>query len=558
MTVTSINALKSLSTPQANTIYHVLGYYAANDGGGGEFYWDSSDTTSPENGGTIFIASTGRWKRLYDGELNVKWFGAKGTPDAIDDAPAINKCLDYARQVFTNGGKLVFPRGRYPISSTLNMTNAIFWQIIGEGATIAPTSAITAINIKASRSTYTGLNISYETLDPGVKINENCVAIWLHKGGSTVNDQVNNTTFECFSIIGAHTGIKSTPNTGLIWQLDFKSIYFDIYEGESSIQAIGFDIASGFNQGGSTTIRISKCCVQSFIVNRLNSSGEPIYPKGVGYRGFRIYYSTDVYIVDSSYDGYLSDTIQLNQNGQIMDIFSKNIHIDGFHCEALTNTLNANITQAPFRINSTGFLDIKNVVILDSFMNCGGPTAAGAWFLFFGGGVFNFGTYNDNHIGSADNTPVYIITLSNLLDGDDVTNKRSQINLSNSIQPSQVHLLNRNYNSIRFDAMEVNGLVTAVTGTAPVTILTIPTTRASCMIAVRGFSQIDGSSYFIDYLVISRSRTSGIVKIKSLLSDNNSYASVVNTYSVTSDGNIQLARNISTGFWVTAKVVNMI
>ncbi|SKD08454.1 hypothetical protein SAMN05660461_4332 [Chitinophaga ginsengisegetis] len=78
------------------------------------------------------------------------------------------------------------------------------------------------------------------------------------------------------------------------------------------------------------------------------------------------------------------------------------------------------------------------------------------------------------------------------------------------------------------------------------------------MIAVRGFSQIDGSSYFIDYLVISRSRTSGIVKIKSLLSDNNSYASVVNTYSVTSDGNIQLARNISTGFWVTTKVVNMI
>lgn len=556
MTVTSINALKSLSTPQANTIYHVLGYETANDGGGGEFYWDSSDTTSPENGGTIFIATTGRWKRLYDGELNVKWFGAKGN-NSGDDYPAINKCIDYAKQIFTNGGKLLFPRGRYRISSTLNITNGVFWQIIGEGATIAPTSAITAINIQLSRSTYTGLNISYETLNFD-EINENCVAIWLHKGGSTKNDQVNNTTFESFTIIGAHTGIKSTPNTGLIWQLDFKSIYFDIYEGVAEAKAIGFDIASGFDQGGSTTIRISKCCVQSFIVNRLNGAGEPIYPKGVGYRGYRLYYSTDVYIVDSSYDGYLDTTIQLNQNGQIMDIFSKNIHIDGFHCEALTNTLNANNGVAPFRINSTGFLDIKNVVILDSFMNCGGPMAAGALFLFFGGGVFNFGTYNDNHINSADNTPVYIITLSNLLDGDDVTNKRSQINLSNSIHPSQVHLLNRNYNSIHFDTMEVNGLVTSVTGTAPVTILTIPTTRASCMITVRGFSQVDGTSYFIDYLVISRSRTSGIVKIKPLISDNNSYASVVNTYSVTPDGNIQLARNISTGFWVTAKVVNMI
>ena len=555
MTVTSINDLKSLTSPQTNTIYRVLGYKTANDGGGGEFYWDNVNTV-PENGGTIFIASTGCWKRLYDGELNVKWFGAKGD-NSVDDGPAINKCLDYARELFTNGGKLAFPRGRYRISETLNMTNLLFWQIIGEGATIAPDKAITAINIQGSRSTYTGLNISFESLTRD-EINENCVAIWLHKDGHSAQDQVNNTTFECFSIIGAHTGIKSVPDTGLIWQLDFKSIYFDLYEGVASTQAIGFDIASGFNQGGSTTIRISKCCVQSFMVGRKNSQGESLYPKRIGYKGYRIYYSTDVYIVDSSYDGYLDTTIQLTQNGQVMDIFSKNVHIDGFHSEALTNTLNANNLVAPFRINSTGFLDIKNVIILESFMNCGGPTAAGAWFLLFGGGVFNFGTYNDNHIGSADNTPVYIITLSNLLDGDDVTNKRSQINLSNSIQPSQVHLLNRNYNSIHFDAMEVNGLVTSVVGIAPVTILTIPTTRASCMIAVRGFSQVDGTSYFIDYLVISRSRTSGIVKVKSLLNDSNSYANVVNTYSVTPDGNIQLARNISTGFWITAKVVNMI
>lgn len=556
MTVQTISALKAIAMPVANEVYQVLGYSAQGDGGGGEFYWDSSDTTSAENGGTIFIASTGRWKRLYSGELNVRWFGAKGD-NAADDFDAINKCILYAQQVFTAGGKLLFPRGVYRISQTLNITGAAYWQITGEGATISPTSAITAINLEGHALHYTGLNISFEALTYN-QINENCVAIWLHKNGTTANNQVNNSTFECFSIVGAHTGIKSVPNTGLVWQLDFKSIFFDIYEGVSAIQGIGFDIASGFNQGGSTTIRISKCCIQSFIVNRLDKNGNPIYPKGVGYRGYRIYYSSDVYIVDSSYDGYLGTTIQLNQNGQIMDIFSKNFHIDGFHCEALTNTLNANNVLAPFRINSTGFIDIKNVVILDSLMNCGGPTTAGAWFLFFGSGVVNFGTYNNNQINTTDNTPIYIITFSNLLDGDDVTNKRAQVNLSNAIQPSQVHLLNRNYNSVRFESQEVNGLVTAITGTAPATILNVPTTRGAFMMAVRGFSQIDGSVYFIDYLLVSRSRTSGITNVKLLFSDNSNYAGITNTYTVTTDGNIQLARTTATGFWVTAKVVNMI
>jgi hypothetical protein len=75
------------------------GYHAANDGGGGLFYWDSTKPKSDHNGGTIIDptapfpadwdnqtqlaawfdsnnAGTGCWIRQFAGAVNVKWFGA--------------------------------------------------------------------------------------------------------------------------------------------------------------------------------------------------------------------------------------------------------------------------------------------------------------------------------------------------------------------------------------------------------------------------------------------------------------------------------------------------
>lgn len=57
----------------------VLGYYTKGDGGGGTFYWDSTSIET-DDGGTIIQATsitTGRWKRVFDGAVNVKWFDIK-------------------------------------------------------------------------------------------------------------------------------------------------------------------------------------------------------------------------------------------------------------------------------------------------------------------------------------------------------------------------------------------------------------------------------------------------------------------------------------------------
>ncbi|MDX1810300.1 MAG: hypothetical protein R3240_00010 [Gammaproteobacteria bacterium] len=59
-----------------------LCHTAANDGGGGPFYWDPTDTTSTDDNGTVLVSTfsgaTGRWKRLYTGGKNLKMFGGSG------------------------------------------------------------------------------------------------------------------------------------------------------------------------------------------------------------------------------------------------------------------------------------------------------------------------------------------------------------------------------------------------------------------------------------------------------------------------------------------------
>lgn len=63
----------------------------------GMFQYDSSDTTSVDNGGTIIVGVDGRrWKRDFDGVLRLKYFGA--VADGItNDASALLRALEACR-----------------------------------------------------------------------------------------------------------------------------------------------------------------------------------------------------------------------------------------------------------------------------------------------------------------------------------------------------------------------------------------------------------------------------------------------------------------------------
>lgn len=112
--VTSIAALKLVDKTKY-TVIQVNGYYTAGDGGGGVYWYDSSDTVSADNGGTIIVATDGaRWKLFRLSTLSVKQFGAKG--DGItDDATAFTNC-------FATGGDILIPQGNFILQTTPSIT----------------------------------------------------------------------------------------------------------------------------------------------------------------------------------------------------------------------------------------------------------------------------------------------------------------------------------------------------------------------------------------------------------------------------------------------------
>lgn len=93
------------------------------DGGGGLFIW-KSDSTAPDDGGTIInpygmtSPTLGRWLRIYEDDFNLRWFGAVGdgtTDDAVAVQNAINACVGGNRTI-------TVPAGNFVVGTSLNLT----------------------------------------------------------------------------------------------------------------------------------------------------------------------------------------------------------------------------------------------------------------------------------------------------------------------------------------------------------------------------------------------------------------------------------------------------
>lgn len=107
----TVATLRSLASPSANSVYQT------NDYGGGQWYYDASDSTTPDNLGTVLISSTagGRYKRIYNRFLDTRWFGTKGD-GANDDKLSIQATFDAAKKLKK---AVIFTAGTYLISSAV-------------------------------------------------------------------------------------------------------------------------------------------------------------------------------------------------------------------------------------------------------------------------------------------------------------------------------------------------------------------------------------------------------------------------------------------------------
>lgn len=174
----------TIATLRAKTTNTADIYYTTDPGQEGEWKYDASDTTSADNTGTILVSSTGmRFKRLYDGAVNVKWFGAKGD-NVANDTVAFQSAIDYmisaTLATIHKGGELFIPTGDYQLEP-LVILNASVWnfpiRIVGEGR---------ETTILKRRST--------STSEPGL--------INLKGNSSDANTQYNMVSFEHFTIQG--------------------------------------------------------------------------------------------------------------------------------------------------------------------------------------------------------------------------------------------------------------------------------------------------------------------------------------------------------------------
>src|SRR5215472_8853172 len=97
--------LSSTVPDSAEAVLIINGYNAEGDGGQGVAFWNSSDTTAADGGTVASVTgiSTGRWNRIHQGILDVRWFGAgcNGTDDtsAVQDTTAIQAAATRAAAI---------------------------------------------------------------------------------------------------------------------------------------------------------------------------------------------------------------------------------------------------------------------------------------------------------------------------------------------------------------------------------------------------------------------------------------------------------------------------
>lgn len=182
----------------------VKGYYADGDGGGGDFYWDSTSTET-DNGGTIIKATaitTGRWKRLFSGEINVRWFGATGD-NSTDDTTTIQSAIDAS-----SSQVLFFPTGNYVTTAALNSTDQKITIKMPQGALIKSSVAAGTFAFDIINNEYSDIELRIESDGNGINVKQD--------SGTGAGNSYNNKITGRVKNIPGRTAAKPALNSGTV------------------------------------------------------------------------------------------------------------------------------------------------------------------------------------------------------------------------------------------------------------------------------------------------------------------------------------------------------
>lgn len=115
-TIAALKAVAVTNIPDGTSV-NITGYYAAGDGGQGDFKYSAASAVA-DNGGYVIApnAGSGRWLRAIGDTVTVKQFGAVGDGVA-DDTTEIAAAMNYA-----NGKRVFLPSGVYLVTDKLALT----------------------------------------------------------------------------------------------------------------------------------------------------------------------------------------------------------------------------------------------------------------------------------------------------------------------------------------------------------------------------------------------------------------------------------------------------
>lgn len=104
--IDSIETLRTIEPISKNQRVLVLSYYTGANVGGGEFYYDSTDTTSLDDGIITFITPNGnRWKRVING-LSLTCYDGGIIPSGGDDSIVLNSFFTKLAELYSSIGKI--------------------------------------------------------------------------------------------------------------------------------------------------------------------------------------------------------------------------------------------------------------------------------------------------------------------------------------------------------------------------------------------------------------------------------------------------------------------
>lgn len=136
-TMLNLMALPTQPTPPEEVLV-LKAYLAPQDGGGGVFVWDANATAAMDFGTVIrpndrAANVAGRWRRLFSGALNVRWFGAQGNDSNTDQ---VNINLAIAAANARGNGEVYLPPGIYRTFGSIVLDKPAI-RLFGDGAATA-------------------------------------------------------------------------------------------------------------------------------------------------------------------------------------------------------------------------------------------------------------------------------------------------------------------------------------------------------------------------------------------------------------------------------------